>query len=421
MRIQAGLGETIRMALETIWERKVRSALTLLGIIVGTTTVIVIGSILTGMSQRVDAVTQSFGTSVLLVTKYDSVGPRFREMSADERSRKNLTFGDVEALNALPAVAGASARVMLGSFDPTASAVAVKHGNVEYSRPMVIGVSASYATVQNVDIAAGRFFTAAEEQRRSRVVVIPKAAVERLFGSIDPIDSEIEIEGLAYRVVGVRAKGVGGLFGGESPDDRQFFVPYKTLSGMHPELDDISISVLARDDRVSEATDEITETLRSRRGRRVSDNNDFSISKPEAIFETFRQMQAILALVVIPISGAGLLVGGVGVMNILLVSVTERTKEIGVRRAIGAKRSDIIAQFLVEAATLTGLGGALGIGLGWLISALCRVVLPALPTAVPMWAVALGFGVSVGTGLVFGLWPAVKAARLDPITALRYE
>jgi putative ABC transport system permease protein len=421
MRIQAGLGETIRMAFAMLWERKARSGLTLLGIVVGTTTVIVIGSILTGMSERVDQVTESFGTNVLLISKYDSVGPRFRDMSADERSRKDLTIGDVEAIDALPSVAGASAQVMLGSFDPSSSSVTVKRAGVEYSRPLVQGVSANFADVRSLEIASGRFFSAADDQRRARVVVIPQAAVEHLFGNLDPIDKEVDIDGTAYRVVGVRARGVGGLFGGESPDDRVFYVPYRTIAGMHPELDDIAISVRVRDGQMATATEQIAETLRGRRGRRVNDDNDFSISKPETIFETFRQMQAILALVVIPISGAGLLVGGVGVMNILLVSVTERTKEIGVRRAIGAKRTDIVAQFLVEASALTGLGGALGIFLGWLISAAGRVLLPAIPTVVPLWAVAIGFGVSVGTGLVFGLWPAVKAARLDPIVALRYE
>ena len=421
MRFHAGLRETLRMAFAMIWERKVRSGLTLLGVVVGTTTVIVIGSILTGMSERVDRVTESFGTNVLLVSKYDSIGPRFRDMTADERSRRDLTEGDVEAVDALPSVVGASAQVMLGKFDPSSSSVTVKHDGVEYSRPMVQGVTASFADVRNIEIADGRFFTSAEEQRRARVVVVPQASVERLFGSLSPLEREIEIDGTAFRVVGVRARGVGGLFGGESPDDRMFYAPYRTLAGMHPELDDISISVRVRDGMMTKATDDIAETLRARRGRRANDQNDFSISKPEAIFETFRQMEAILALVVIPISGAGLLVGGVGVMNILLVSVTERTKEIGVRRAIGAKRSDIVAQFLVEAATLTGLGGAIGILLGWLVSATGKLLLPSIPSSVPLWAVALGFGVSVGTGLVFGLWPAVKAARLDPIAALRFE
>lgn len=421
MRLQASLKETLRMAFSTVWERKVRSGLTLLGVIVGTTTVIVIGSILTGMSRRVDAVTESFGTNVMMVSKYDSVGPRFRDMTADERSRKDLTAGDVEALDDLPSVDGAAAQIMLGDFSPESSSLTIKHAGVEYSRPIVQGVSANFAEVRSLEIGEGRFFTELEERRRGRVVVIPQASVERLFGSVDPIDKEVEIEGLAYRVVGVRAKGVGGLFGGESPDDRMFYVPYRTLAGMHPELEDVSISVRARDGEMTAATEAVTETLRARRGRRVADDNDFSVSKPEAIFETFRQMQTILALVVIPISGAGLLVGGVGVMNILLVSVTERTKEIGVRRAIGAKRSDIVAQFLVEAAALTGSGGALGILLGWSISALGRVLLPSIPSSVPLWAVVVGFGVSVGTGLVFGLWPAVKAARLDPIAALRFE
>jgi putative ABC transport system permease protein len=357
----------------------------------------------------------------MLISKYDSVGPRFREMTADERSRRNLTAADVEALDALPSVWGASPQVMLGDFSPESSSLTIKHGGVEYSRPIMQGVGSSFAEVRGLEILEGRFFTDAEEQRRARVVVIPKASVERLFGGLDPLDKEVEIEGLAYRVVGVRAKGVGGLFGGESPDDRMFYVPYKTLASMHPELDDIGISVRARDGEMTRAVEEVTETLRARRGRRVYDDNDFSISKPEAIFATFKQMQTILALVVIPISGAGLLVGGVGVMNILLVSVTERTKEIGVRRAVGAKRSDIVAQFLIEAAALTGLGGALGILLGWVISAAGRILLPAIPSSVPVWAVLVGFGVSVGTGLVFGLWPAVKAARLDPISALRYE
>ena len=421
MRIRAGIRETLRMAFATVWERKVRSGLTLLGVVVGTTTVIVIGSILTGMSERVDAVTESFGANVLLVSKYDSVGPRFREMSADERSRKDLTAADVEALDGLASVAGASAQMMLGNFDPSSSSVTVKHEGIEYSRPLVQGVMSNFADVRSLEVTRGRFFSRAEEQRRSRVVVIPQASVERLFGSVDPLDKVVEIEGLAYRVIGVRAKSVGGLFGGESPDDRLFYVPYHTLAAMHPELKNIGISVKANDGQVAAATEDVVEALRNRRGRRVDEANDFSISKPEAIFESFRQMEAILALVVVPISGAGLLVGGVGVMNILLVSVTERTKEIGVRRAIGAKRSDIVAQFLVEAAALTGLGGTVGIGLGWLISAIGRVALPSIPSAVPLWAVVLGFGVSVGTGLVFGMWPAVKAARLDPIAALRFE
>ncbi|HQR37274.1 MAG TPA: ABC transporter permease [Blastocatellia bacterium] len=409
------------MALATINERRVRSALTLLGIAVGTTTVIVIGSVLTGMGQRVTDIANNFGPNVLLVSKYDSIGPRFQARSVSERTRKNLTVSDVEAINALPSVDGASPQVQLGNFDPSKSGVSVKYEGTEYSRPLVSGVDANFADVRSLKIEEGRFFAAAEERRRARLVVIPSAAVQHLFGGLNPIDKEIQLDGLAFRVVGVRERSVGGLFGGESMDDRIFYVPYRTLETLHPELDDISISVKARDGQLDVATSEITEVLRLSRGRRVADDNDFSISKPEAIFESFREIQAILALVVVPISGAGLLVGGVGVMNILLVSVTERTREIGVRRAVGARRSDIVLQFLLEAATLTSLGGAAGVVLGWTLSELANVVLPSIPSVVPMWAVATGLGVSVATGLVFGVWPAIKAARLDPIRALHYE
>ena len=219
----------------------------------------------------------------------------------------------------------------------------------------------------------------------------------------------------------MREKDATCLFGDSTPDDRMFHIPYRTLAAMHPELKEISITARARAGQMTRAIDDITEVLRTRRGLRANQANDFSISKPETIFATFGQITAILALVVIPISGAGLLVGGVGVMNIMLISVTERTREIGVRRAIGARRRDIITQFLIEAISLTATGGAIGILAGWVLSELVVRLLPSIPSIVPLWAVAVGFLVSVSIGLLSGLWPAVKAARLNPIEALRYE
>jgi putative ABC transport system permease protein len=219
----------------------------------------------------------------------------------------------------------------------------------------------------------------------------------------------------------VRARGAGGLFGGDGTDDRFFYVPYGTLELMHPELDDINISLKARDGMMSRMFDEVTDTLRRRRGLRTDQKNDFSISTPDAIFETLGEIMAIIATVVVPLSAISLIVGGVGVMNIMLMSVTERTKEIGVRRAVGARRSDIVWQFLVEAMSLTALGGVIGIFVGWVISTAVHLIFPSVPSSVPAWAVALGFCVSVAIGLIFGLWPALKAARLDPIDALRYE
>ena len=421
MRIAQDVRENLVLALTTIWEHKVRSALTLLGVVVGTMTVISVGSILTGMNARVGEITEKFGPNVAFVSKFDSIGIRFGRMSQAERRRKNLTVEDAEAIDRLPSVLGATPQNQLGSFGPSASSLVVKFRDVEFARPLIFGVYANYPNLRAIEIKQGRFFSDGEAERRDEVVVIAESVADTLFAGLDPLDRIVEIEGKPFRVVGVTRRGVGGLFGGDGADDRFIYIPFETLKKMHPELDNISITLRARDGQMSRMFDEVTELLRRRRGVRVDKPNDFSISTPDAIFETIDQLTRVLAMIVVPISGAGLLVGGVGVMNIMLVSVTERTKEIGIRRAVGARRSDIVWQFLIEAMSLTGLGGIAGIFVGWVISTVVHLTVPAIPSSVPMWAVATGFSVSVGLGLVFGLWPAVKAARLDPIDALRYE
>jgi putative ABC transport system permease protein len=421
MRLTQGFRENLLLAVGTIWEHKVRSSLTLLGVIVGTMTVIAVGSILTGMNARVDEITEKFGPNVAFVSKYDSIGIRFGRMSRSERMRKDLTLDDAEAVNRLPSVVGATPSLLLGSFAPGASTFSVKYRDIEFNRPLVFGVEANYPDIRSLELKEGRFFTANEADRRENVAVIAEAAADTLFAGFAPVDKEIELDGKPFRVVGVLKRGVGGLFGGDGADDRYIYIPFGTLEKMHPELTNITINLRARDGQMAKMFDDVTELLRRRRGVRVDEKNDFSISTPDAIFETIGSMTRILAMIVVPLSGAGLLVGGVGVMNIMLVSVTERTKEIGVRRAVGAKRSDIVWQFLIEAMSLTGIGGIAGIFVGWAISTVVHLTMPAIPASVPFWAVATGFGVSVGIGLAFGLWPAVKAARLDPIDALRYE
>lgn len=413
--------ENIRLAFGTIWEHKVRSGLTLLGVVVGTMTVIAVSSVLAGMNQRVGEITERFGPNVAFVSKYDQIGVRFSRPSKDERTRKNLTVGDADAITQLPSVVGASPELRLGSFGPAASSPVVKYGGVEYSRPLIFGVYASYPDLRNMEVVRGRWFTENEEKRKVEVVVIPEAAIETLFGTVNPLDKEIELDGKQFRVVGVRARGVGGLFGGDGTDDRFFYVPYGTVEKMHPEIEDISLTLRAREGMMAKMFDDVTDALRRRRGLRSDQKNDFSISTPDAIFESIGQITQVLFLIVFPLSSIGLIVGGVGVMNIMLMSVTERTKEIGVRRAVGAKKADIVWQFLTEAVSLTAVGGLIGIFVGWLISTLVNLIFPSIPSSVPAWAVVLGFGVSVAVGLVFGLWPAVKAARLNPIDALRYE
>jgi putative ABC transport system permease protein len=420
MHIQE-IGENVRMALDTLRTHKVRSALTMLGVIGGTMTVIAISSFLTGLKQFVISQTERFGPDLVFVSKYDNIGIRFSRPSQAERIRKELTVEDAEAIAELPTVYGVSPTIIVGSFAPAATQPAVKYKGVEASRPIIFGVWSNYAQIRNVYIKSGRFFTATEQQHKAEVAIIGAAIAETLYGGLEPLEREIEVDGKIYRVIGVMDNAPAGLFGGDAVEDRQLLVPFDTLQGSHPEIDSITVTAKALPGQFGAMVDEITELMRRRRGVPANKPNNFGISTPEGIFEAISQIAGVATLIVFPLSAAGLLVGGIGVMNIMLVSVTERTKEIGVRRAIGARKSDIIWQFLTEAVTLTAVGGVIGIFIGWLVSLALHQLAPTLPTVIPLWAVILGFVVSCSVGLIFGLWPAVKAARLDPIEALRYE
>jgi putative ABC transport system permease protein len=420
-RVASELRENVLVALGTIWAHKLRSSLTLLGVVVGTMTVIAIGSILTGMNARITEMTEQLGPSLMIISKWDQIGIRFRRPSQSERTRKNLTPEDAEAIGGLSSVVGASPQMRMGRMGPMGSDFTVKYRGTEFANPFVLGVWANYPELRSVLIKEGRFFSEDEEKRKLEVAVVAEVVADTLFGGLQAVGKEIEIDGRTFHVIGVTKRGVGGLFGGDGFDDRFIWVPFGTLAKMHPEITDINIVAKAQQGSLSRAFDQVIDTLRRRRGVASSEPNDFSISTPDAIFETVRDMTAVTAMIVIPICLFALMVGGVGVMNIMLVSVTERTKEIGVRRAVGARRFDITWQFLVEAMALTGMGGIIGIAAGWLISTTVHALIPAIPSSVPLWSVLLGFGGSVGIGLVFGLWPAMKAARLDPIEALRYE
>jgi putative ABC transport system permease protein len=414
------IGENILMALDTLRTHKVRSALTMLGVIGGTMTVIAISSFLTGLRESVLEQTKKFGPDLVYVTKYDQIGMRFSRPSQAERMRKNITIDDARAISELPSVLGVSPNCFVGSMSPLATPIAVKYRGIAANGPIVFGVSSSYDRLRDVYLSQGRFFSETEESHRVQVTVIGSAIAQTLFAGLDPLEKEIEIEGKVYRVVGVMEK-APALFGGDAFEDRQLLVPFETIKRDHPEIEDISVMVRANPGQFGRMTDQITELMRRRRAVPADKPNDFGVSTPGSIFEAISQVASIATMIVFPLSAAGLLVGGIGVMNIMLVSVTERTKEIGVRRAVGARKSDIIWQFLTEAVTLTGVGGVIGIFVGWVVSLLLKKLAPALPSVIPLWAVILGFGVSCSVGLIFGMWPAMKAARLDPIEALRYE
>jgi len=413
------IGENLLLALDTLRSHKFRSFLTVLGVLIGTMTVILVASVISGLDQRlVDAASQ-FGTRTLWVYKLQLGTPH--RLTKEERLRKPLTFEDAVAIrNECPAAEQVSVILFrgLGEFGMLPPSVA-KYKGQQMLNGQFSGVTPEHLQVINSSLADGRFFTDVDEVHHRDVTVIGADVVEMLFGLEDPVGKTISVDGHTFEVIGTLEKFKSFL--GDNPDNRTIFIPYTTYKKIYPDAKDNFISVMAYPGMLDQAVDQVTGLLRRRRHVSPSQADNFGIATAESVITQFRDIVSTIALVMVVISSIGLLVGGIGVMNIMLVSVTERTREIGVRKAVGARRSDITWQFLFEAMTLTGGGGVMGIALGWLFSFLIKTLVPSLPSTVPMWSIATGFIVAVSVGLFFGMWPALKAARLDPITALRYE
>jgi putative ABC transport system permease protein len=418
---QGNLFENIRMGLDTLWQHKLRSALTILGVVIGTMTVIVIAAFVSGIDARVSKEIESFGTNSIYIYRFD---PGFNfNPTAEERMRKPLSYEDSLAIGAeCPAVLNAAAFMSPVDFfgGPFTQRVNVRYREIEMTNAAVQGASPAYFRMGVTNIAEGRYFTEEENSRHANVLVIGRDVANTLFPFMDAIDKEATINGRAYRVVGVLAERDVFLVGAEDPnnENKAVYMPYLTLRKLYPDVDDNFVMAQARPGAMQQAVEEIRELLRRRRKVPYGAADNFGISTSEQIITQFGAITGGVFALMVAISSVGLLVGGIGVMNIMLVSVTERTREVGVRKAIGARRKDIVIQFLIEAATLTGLGGVLGILIGSGIALLIQTI---MPTYIPLWAPVVGFVVSVGLGIVFGLWPAWKAARLNPIEALRYE
>ncbi|HSB17323.1 MAG TPA: ABC transporter permease [Bryobacteraceae bacterium] len=407
----------VGMALATIREHKLRSLLTVLGVIIGTGTVIAVGSIITGVDGAITNITRSFGPNTAFVFKFN-IGFR-GHITREEWMRKPLTYDHAMAIaERCPSVQGVSPWLFSpNTFSGRGIDRARYKGNDMYQLDFA-GTEEGYAEGGAERMKFGRFFTDTEGRHRMPVIVIGEDVQKAWFPNVDPIGKWIEVNGHMFEIVGVMAR---PSFSFPGQEDRRFLVPYFTMRKMFPQAKEHMIVVVAKDGKLAAALDEVRVALRQERRVPYNKPDDFWISTGEQMLEEFHNITAIVALVMVVLSSIGLLVGGIGVMNIMLVSVTERTREIGIRKAVGAKRSDIIAQFLTEAVVLTALGGLLGMAFGWLISLGSRIVFPTLPTSVPLWAAAMGVVVSVGVGLFFGVWPATKAARLDPVVALRYE
>jgi putative ABC transport system permease protein len=405
--------ELLTQAMATLWSHKFRSFLTVLGVVIGTATVIGVASLAKGLEAGVKEQIEQFGSNVAFVSRF-SPGPRNSDFTEEERKRKPITLDDAVALSQLPSAMAASPILRPPDLPPP-----VKFRNNEVRTPQVRGVWASYADTREVSIGRGRFFTETEDHHSVEVAVIGYDIAEKLFSGYEPLEKDIQVGNKVFRVIGVLEKAKSPFGNNNNPADSMIFIPYSVMHAMYPNQEDHFIALGAKQGDLDKLVDEATDLMRRRRQVPFDKPNSFEIRTPSGILESFNQTLAMVAMIVIPIVSVALLVGGIGVMNIMLVSVTERTKEIGVRRAIGARRADIILQFLLEASMLTGAGGIIGIIVGFLISILLNAVL--MPSRVPLIYVFIGFSASVAIGLIAGLYPAFKAARLDPIEALRYE
>jgi len=409
--------EIIRMAFDSLRAHKLRSFLTVLGIVIGVAVVIIVASLLTGVRQSLVQVVEEYGTNNIYAFHLSTgiqAGPR----DAAERQRKPLTYEDGEAIAHLaPAVETVADDLFVSWLDST-----ITYKGTTYHRGGVEGVSANYASATNVSVRDGRFITDADDSNRRNVMVVGVNVVDALFPGRegDVVGTEVKLGGRPFEIIGVLEKRKNAIFG-ENDEDNAIYIPFRTAHEVSPGSEYVLLVIRAKSGQLRAALDQTEEILRRRRGVKFDQPNNFDLGTADKFVQQFDGIFAAFGLVAIAISGVGLLVGGVGVMNIMLVSVTERTQEIGVRKAIGARRRDIVRQFLYEAMTLTFIGGVIGVVLAVGISKIVAFFFPVLPAAIPLWAVVTGLVVSVFVGLVFGVWPARKASRLDPIECLRYE
>jgi putative ABC transport system permease protein len=404
-----GIREAVSMGLAALRAYKMRAALTILGVVMGITTVTGMSSIVAGLNRSMAAQIEGFGSAVIFVRPW---GPAENLTGEQRRRRRGLNEHEIEAIASRCATCLDISPMEILRYET------IKYGNAKVQSANFLGTTEAFATVHDVYVERGRFLTAADVSRGSRVAVIGQEIAETLFPFVNPVDKEIQIDGLRFRVVGVVEK--KGKFLGLNRD-QDILVPLESTGKREPFFNFLMGDVKAASAGQMERTsDEIREILRRQRKLKFRDEDNFKVFTQDTLTDLYNQLTGGIYVVMIAISSIGLVVGGVGVMNIMLVSVTERTREIGVRKALGARKRDILWQFLTEAMTLTGVGGVLGIVIGGLVAWLVDWLSPFPAVLQPAWIV-IAFVTSVVVGLSFGLWPAWKAARLDPIEALRYE
>jgi len=407
------------MALDTLRKNKMRSALTILGILIGIATVILISSAINGLNSNIDRWVSTLGTNALWVFQFEPFGHR---PTTEELNRKKLTYEDGMAMRALPHVVAVDPELTYQNWQTGLGSVSLKHGTHKIENTILSGSTTQVTEVQDVAMLEGRMWTESEEEHRDNVTVLGHDAAADLFPGESPIGKDVECEGDVFTVIGVLDLQPQPFGSGRNTQDNQAFFPLETFRKIHPEITDFWLVVKYDDPKNKQiVTEEMRELLRVRRKLHADQDDNFAIFSPDSLTRLWNQLTGGLFLFMVAVSCVGLMVGGVGVMNIMLVSVTERTREIGVRKAIGATKKNILTQFTLEAMTLCMVGGLLGILTGALLTLILHFAVTFLHAALSLTWVLIAFAVSCIIGLVFGIYPAWKAANLDPIEALRYE